>query len=189
MALCTGTPHQTSLQRFASTLQQHKLDEQVSPQETFPMFTMGVSIFLEMTKIQPHEELLAAGKLSVFDESMGRAAFVSHQWIGDGHPDPEFKQMKVLQDTLTNLISGRSEVSVDLITEAVYFRSKAPPAVTRWGDLRWDAGDALYLGLCRRQVITVSERVPASQRVRRCWLVPLVLRRDVRRSKRHEWPP
>ena len=31
--------------------------------------------------------------------------------------------MRVLQDTLKNLLSGESEVSVDLITEAVYFRS------------------------------------------------------------------
>lgn len=88
------------------------------------MYTIQSDLLLEMTAIQPHEELLAAGKLTIFDKELGRAAFVSHQWIGQGHPDPEFKQMKVLQDTLRNLFSGASEVSVDLITEAVYFRSK-----------------------------------------------------------------
>lgn len=88
------------------------------------MYTIQADLLLEMTAIQPHEELLADGKLTIFDKELGRAAFVSHQWIGQGHPDPEFKQMKVLQDTLRNLFSGASEVSVDLITEAVYFRSK-----------------------------------------------------------------
>eukprot|EP00913_Durusdinium_trenchii_P014791 g13872.t2 len=81
---------------------------------------------LQMSQIQPHEELLAAGALTIYEERLGRAAFVSHQWVGKGHPDPEFKQtlrMRVLQDTLKNLLSGESEVSVDLITEAVYFRS------------------------------------------------------------------
>lgn len=92
------------------------------------MYTIQADLLLEMTAIQPHEELLADGKLTIFDKELGRAAFVSHQWIGQGHPDPEFKQMKVLQDTLRNLFSGASEVSVDLITEAVYFRSKGIPS-------------------------------------------------------------
>ena len=33
--------------------------------------------------------------------------------------------MQVLQDALQNLISGTSEVNVDMVTESVYFRSKA----------------------------------------------------------------
>eukprot|EP00913_Durusdinium_trenchii_P012838 g12054.t1 len=81
-----------------------------------------------MDKIIPHEELLAGGELTIFQKSLGKAAFVSHQWVGKGHPDPEFKQMQVLQDALQNLISGTSEVNVDMVTESVYFRSKGIPA-------------------------------------------------------------
>lgn len=36
----------------------------------------------------------------IFEKKLGWAAFVSHQWIGGAHPDPEFKQMKVLKDSL-----------------------------------------------------------------------------------------
>ena len=36
----------------------------------------------------------------IFERKLGRAAFVSHQWIGGAHPDPEFKQMQVLKDSL-----------------------------------------------------------------------------------------
>ena len=33
--------------------------------------------------------------------------FVSHQWISDCHPDPHYQQLKVLQDALRNLLSGK----------------------------------------------------------------------------------
>jgi hypothetical protein len=36
----------------------------------------------------------------IFEKKLGWAAFVSHQWIGGAHPYPEFKQMKVLKDSL-----------------------------------------------------------------------------------------
>eukprot|EP00435_Cladocopium_sp_Y103_P055120 s731_g18.t1 len=148
MKCCTGQPVETPLARYARGLRKDSTGSgQTSQRSTsgeivaeFPMYTIQADLLLEMTAIQPHEELLAAGawdsaghgagfgKLTIFDKDLGRAAFVSHQWIGQGHPDPEFKQMKVLQDTLRNLFSGASEVSVDLITEAVYFRSKGIPS-------------------------------------------------------------
>eukprot|EP00435_Cladocopium_sp_Y103_P064929 s1948_g26.t1 len=127
VALCAGPLPDTALQLFGSSLKAEDLNE-IELQETFPMYTMTVHLLLQMTKIQPHEELLAAGQLVRFEVSMGRAAFISHQWLGCGHPDPQFQQMKVLQDALRNLISGGSEVCVDLISEAVYFRSTGIPA-------------------------------------------------------------
>ncbi len=45
-------------------------------------------------------ETCIQGSLTIFDKKLGRAAFVSHQWVGGSHPDPEFKQMQVLKDTL-----------------------------------------------------------------------------------------
>ena len=35
-----------------------------------------------MTKMQPHEELMEAGMLDEFKDTMGKAMFVSHQWLG-----------------------------------------------------------------------------------------------------------
>ncbi|CAE7945096.1 mask-1 [Symbiodinium necroappetens] len=51
---------------------------------------------------------------------MGRAIFVSHQWLGQDHPDPEFKQTRVLQEALQNLLSGASRVSIDVTTEVLF---------------------------------------------------------------------
>ena len=36
--------------------------------------------------------------------SLGNAAFVSHQWVGKDHPDPESKQLRVLQDALQRIL-------------------------------------------------------------------------------------
>ena len=40
-----------------------------------------------MTQVVPHENLKTEGKLLEYEESMGNAAFVSHQWVDRSHPD------------------------------------------------------------------------------------------------------
>ncbi|OLQ12099.1 putative TrmH family tRNA/rRNA methyltransferase YacO [Symbiodinium microadriaticum] len=64
----------------------------------FPMYTLPMEALLRMTKICSHEELKEKGALVLFERSMGKAAFISHQWVAASHPDPEFRQMSVLQD-------------------------------------------------------------------------------------------
>lgn len=49
---------------------------------------------------------------------MGNAGFVSHQWVAAQHPDPELKQMQVLQDALRHLLTSNGMVSLDYVTEA-----------------------------------------------------------------------
>lgn len=36
--------------------------------------------------------------------------FVSHQWLAASHPDPQCRQLKVLQDTLHNVLSGACKI-------------------------------------------------------------------------------
>ena len=55
----------------------------------------------------------------VFDQSMGNAGYVSHQWLAERHPDPELRQMEVLQDALRHILRKQGSVSLDAITEAV----------------------------------------------------------------------
>ncbi|CAE7394163.1 unnamed protein product [Symbiodinium natans] len=63
-----------------------------------------------------------------FDESKGRALFVSHQWLSEAHPDPDSQQLKVLQDALTNLLSGHSRISTAVFTELLHGRVPVPSA-------------------------------------------------------------
>ena len=93
---------------------------------TFAMYTVPADAFLQMTEVKMHEELADAGVLSEFDESLGKAMFVSHQWLSDTHPDPDFQQLKVLQDALRNIVAGTSSISQDVFSEIVYGRGRGP---------------------------------------------------------------
>lgn len=35
-----------------------------------------------------HEQLLADNSLVIFDQSLGQAMFISHEWSGRSHPEP-----------------------------------------------------------------------------------------------------
>jgi hypothetical protein len=82
------------------------------------MYTVPLGTLLEMTMIEPHEALKARDVLVEFDKNMGNAAFVSHQWVASSHPDPECKQMSVLQDALREMMGNLKSVPVDIVSEA-----------------------------------------------------------------------
>ena len=42
----------------------------------------------QMETVRAHEELLADNELVIFDQCLGQAIFVSHEWCGRRHPDP-----------------------------------------------------------------------------------------------------
>jgi len=85
------------------------------------MYTVPAEDVLQMSEVKPHEELLADDMLKVFKSSKGKAMFVSHQWIGNHHPDPEAKQFRVLQNSLRNILAGTSAITVDINTENITF--------------------------------------------------------------------
>ena len=51
------------------------------------------------------------GFLYPFEASIGRAMFVSHQWLSPENPDPTFEQLEVLQQTMTDLLRGGNKIS------------------------------------------------------------------------------
>ncbi|CAE7676515.1 Ankrd44 [Symbiodinium sp. CCMP2592] len=91
----------------------------------FPMYTVSSEVLLRMTKVQPHEDLKALDMLIVFDGTQGKAGFVSHQWAASQHPDPDMKQMKVLQDALRHLLLDTGLVPLDVSTEAAVLSARA----------------------------------------------------------------
>ncbi|CAE7912932.1 anks1b, partial [Symbiodinium sp. KB8] len=81
-----------------------------------------------MTKVEPHEVLKAKDMLVDFQRPMGKAAFVSHQWVAPDHPDPEFKQMRVLQEALKEMKNGNLQsIPVELVSEAAEGHIKPLP--------------------------------------------------------------
>ncbi|OLP87173.1 Ankyrin repeat domain-containing protein 17 [Symbiodinium microadriaticum] len=109
---------QTPLERFAESLQtpQGQESEEAIPM-LFPMYTVPLEELLRMEEVRPHEHLKARGLVVQFDASMGRAAFVSHQWVGGDHPDPQRKQLKVLQEALQHVMGDLTRIPMDVVTE------------------------------------------------------------------------
>ena len=92
------------------------------------MFTVFVETLLQMSLLLRHESLLQEGKLHRFESRMGKAMFVSHQWLSAGHPDPRGEQLSVLQKALRNLMQGTSIVSLPPVVELFVGRVKCPEA-------------------------------------------------------------
>ncbi|CAE8611084.1 unnamed protein product [Polarella glacialis] len=81
------------------------------PVQEFPMYLVSMSDFLEMKAVLPHEELKAQGLLVSYTKQLGPALFILHQWCRPHHPDPDFEQMKVLQEALRNILSGEVKMA------------------------------------------------------------------------------
>eukprot|EP00438_Fugacium_kawagutii_P014372 Skav221712 [mRNA] locus=scaffold542:91634:93418:- [translate_table: standard] len=74
----------------------------------YPMYTVPVKEVLKMEEVRPHEALMEDDILVEFHSSMGKAAFVSHQWVSPWHPDPEFSQFKHLQGAMKKILTSPS---------------------------------------------------------------------------------
>eukprot|EP00439_Symbiodinium_sp_Y106_P058369 s489_g8.t1 len=86
----------------------------------FPMYVVPLDRALEMSEVRSHEELLAESLLIQFDESKGRVIFVSHEWSGTQHADPEGEQLAVLQNALRHMLRERDRVPIDVTTEILF---------------------------------------------------------------------
>eukprot|EP00439_Symbiodinium_sp_Y106_P082942 s559_g22.t1 len=81
------------------------------------MYVVALEVFMKMTEVRPHEELLEKGMVIQYNQSMGDVIFVSHQWTSYTHPDPHFHQLRVLQQALTNLLHLIRKGFGDLLTK------------------------------------------------------------------------
>ena len=113
---CCGARSLTPLAQYARSLRTQLDDGEKLPM-LFPMYTVPLGTLLEMTKIKHHEALKARDVLVEFQRNMGNAAFVSHQWVDSSHPDPECKQMRVLQEALKEMMGNLKSIPVDLLSE------------------------------------------------------------------------
>ena len=127
---CLAGKPRTALELYAAAVQKHAHNAQsaFSPPGFFPMYTVPLEALMRMSKVRPLEQLKAEGIIVVFNESLGKAIFISHQWRGRGHPDPDGRQLHVLQMAFKNLLSGASSISTPIITEIVFGSVRAPSA-------------------------------------------------------------
>lgn len=92
------------------------------------MYTLHVDKLIALDRLQPHQCLLANSLLTEYTEDVVEAAtFVSHQWAGFQHPDPEGKQLAVLKKAILNLQQRRARVHSDDISVMLGFGKKYAP--------------------------------------------------------------
>ena len=80
----------------------------------FPMSVITFEKLLNMTELESHDRLKEQGEIIQYEQGMGVVCFVSHQWCSRKFPDPGCKQLRVLQEALLNLWSGRVKVDITL---------------------------------------------------------------------------
>ncbi|CAE7882928.1 Ankyrin repeat and sterile alpha motif domain-containing protein 1B [Symbiodinium microadriaticum] len=120
---CCGAVAPTALEQYANSIrgQLHGLELCMD----FPMYTVPLRTLMEMTRLEPHEVMKEQGLLVEFDRKMGKAVFVSHQWLDTEHPDPDCRQIRVLQDALRTVKSMRS-IPVDVVSETLNHGTPLP---------------------------------------------------------------
>eukprot|EP00439_Symbiodinium_sp_Y106_P020701 s404_g2.t1 len=115
---CGPKKPKTALETYAKTLRNGSAVEEEAPM-LFPMFTLELSNLLCMPKLEPFEVLQAAQLLVNFSSTTeGKAVFVSHQWVELENPDPDFRQLRVLQEALKHLTVEVPQIPLDVVTEA-----------------------------------------------------------------------
>ena len=60
-----------------------------------PMWLMPAADFLALDALRPHQDLVAEGKVVMYEPSMRTVFFVSHQWTAFDHPDHSAHQLRM----------------------------------------------------------------------------------------------
>ena len=144
---------------------------------------------LQMAVLMSFEQMRESNSLTVFDEKLGKAIFVSHQWVGNSHPDPNHAQWRVFQEAMQNILLGVTRVSLPISAELAFGRLHCPSAA----DFNADSLYVWYDYLCCPQKLSLhaaSDRACAIRSiptyVARCEyfiiLCPIVEHVDKRRT-------
>ena len=81
------------------------------------MWVLAVEHVLNMRdSLQSHEALQAQGLVVKWALGMF-TIFVSHQWLGRHHPDPDGTRLRVLQGLLKNLMAKTLRIDTDLVSQ------------------------------------------------------------------------
>ena len=142
-----------------------------------------------MAVLMSFEQMRESNSLTVFDEKLGKAIFVSHQWVGNSHPDPNHAQWRVFQEAMQNILLGVTRVSLPISAELAFGRLHCPSAA----DFNADSLYVWYDYLCCPQKLSLhaaSDRACAIRSiptyVARCEyfiiLCPIVQHVDKRRT-------
>ncbi|CAE7220339.1 ANKK1 [Symbiodinium sp. CCMP2592] len=82
----------------------------------FPFYVVKIGDLLTMEMPAPsHTDLFNRGLLHLWHPDMF-TIFVSHQWLGRFHPDPDGSQFNILREALLKLTNGSASVECNLVS-------------------------------------------------------------------------
>lgn len=103
----------------------------------FPMYAMPVSVLLSLKSMEPHEEMLANGRVVEWSpDKHGPCHFLSHQWSSYAHPDPEGEQLACIQSVLRRIMAGEMGEMFATAREARVFHDAGVDDTTMAADVR-----------------------------------------------------
>ena len=71
----------------------------------YKMHVVAIADLLKMETIECHQVLVRKGIAKVWEPGM-KTFFISHQWLGGEHPDPEGQQFDVMKQVFQNFADG-----------------------------------------------------------------------------------
>jgi len=106
----------------------------------FPMWLIRGPTLMELQPpLMSHEDLMREGKLIKWEPQHSRTvAFISHEWAGTKHPDPEFKQFRVLQNALQGLSEGKMSIRREMVSDVLAIPLHMPSQAQQENCLDWD---------------------------------------------------
>eukprot|EP00933_Yihiella_yeosuensis_P027419 TRINITY_DN21317_c0_g1_i1.p1 TRINITY_DN21317_c0_g1~~TRINITY_DN21317_c0_g1_i1.p1 ORF type:complete len:715 (+),score=178.30 TRINITY_DN21317_c0_g1_i1:38-2146(+) len=117
--LLTDMRIQTSRRRHSAIAIGPMKEDDIDSTSIFPMYVIPFAVFQGMSKLQSFKELMAAQSLVKFCPGMV-VAYVTHEWCGTQHPDPEGRQLQIMQSALENLASGKAQIMNDSLESRAY---------------------------------------------------------------------
>ena len=105
----------------------------------YPMMLMRASDFIELSELQPHQRLRAAGKLVEWNSTMKHVLFLSHQWTSFEHPDHSNAQLRTVQKALARMIGGKLPKTTPAYADAIRLPSNIKIEPSEWQEIVQDA--------------------------------------------------
>ena len=95
--------------------------------------------FLQLSALQPHEELCAQGKVVRADNSMTHIFYVSHEWTSLRHPDHSNSQLYSFQSILQRMLRGTLPKTAPTFSDALRLPSNVSVTSAEWQGIIQDS--------------------------------------------------
>ena len=97
------------------------------------MYLLPMQNVLNLDHLHPHRKMLRDDRLVLFaKEFIGEAVFVSHEWLGFDHADPNGEQLSVLQRILTRLMDGQVQKVETHWAQKLFLKHSNVVRADRW---------------------------------------------------------